>query len=50
VPAELDHQPDAVLALRAEGDRAAAMEGQAGRGRDSDGAGGSGQGTILNPE
>ena len=47
-PAELDHQPDAVLALRAEGDGAGAVERRAmawrgGRERLR-------QGTVLNPE
>jgi hypothetical protein len=42
---ELDHQADAVLALRAEGDGAAAVEGELLRGRRRDG-----QGTVLNPE
>ena len=46
--AELDHQADAVLALRAERDGAAAMEGgPVRRGWDRRG---SGQGTVLNPE
>ena len=31
VPGELDHEPDAVLALRAEGDGAGAVEGGTGR-------------------
>ena len=48
-PTELDHQPDAVLALRAERDRARAVERQArvrgGCGRDL-----ARQGKVLNPE
>jgi hypothetical protein len=45
MPTELDHQPDAVLALRAEGDGAGAVEGGTGRG-----GGRMRQGRILNPE
>jgi hypothetical protein len=40
--AELDHQPDAVFALRREGHGAAAVEGWP--------AGGVRQETVLNPE
>ena len=42
MPAELNHEPDAVLALRRERDGAAAVEGRAGCRV--------GQGTVLNPE
>src|SRR6185436_17994152 len=44
VPAELDHQPDAVLTLRGEGDRAAAVIDRAGAGlRRQDAAAGGGR-------
>jgi hypothetical protein len=47
VPPELDHQPHAVLALRAEGDGTRAVEGGPVAGC---GLAGGGQRSILNPK